>query len=88
MKRFLSVLLAVLLLTGGIAWAGHKKGDSTGPDSPSSSSSKHSKSHKSPKKKGKKAKKAKKGKGSKSKSEVKMESGIGKDDVTIDLKGK
>ncbi|HTC19473.1 MAG TPA: hypothetical protein VK859_01400 [bacterium] len=85
MKKLLVLCLVVLFLGGGTAWAGQDPSDSTGSHSPRHSRQKHSK-----KKKSKKKKKGRKKKGSKGgdKSEVKMETGIGKSDVTLDLKDK
>lgn len=79
MKKFLSVAMAFLFLTGGTAWASRESSDDAG------SPSKH---HSHKKKSKKKKKKGKKRKGSKGgdKSEAKMETEIGNSDVTLDLK--
>jgi hypothetical protein len=83
-KRFISFFLALLFLAGATAWASQDTSDSAGSPSRHHSRQKHPKKKKSKKKKGKK-KKGSKGGG---KSEAKMETEIGKSDVTLDLKDK
>lgn len=80
MNKFIPLLMALVFLTGGTAWAKHKKKSTAAPTASKSHSSK-----KSSKKKTKKG--AKSAKGSKTKEEIKTQSQIGKSDVTIDLKG-
>jgi Ni/Co efflux regulator RcnB len=84
MKKFISLVLVLLFLAGATVWAGQDSSSSTDSPSRHHSRQKHSKKKKSKKKKGKKKKGSKGG----NKSEVKMETGIGKSDVTLDLKGK
>jgi hypothetical protein len=84
-KRFTSFFLALFFLAGAAAWAGKDASDGSSP------SGHHSRQkHVKKKKKKSKKKKGKKKKGSKGgdKSEAKMETQIGKSDVTLDLKDK
>ncbi len=79
MKKFLSIAVTLLFLAGGTARASREASDNAGSPTKHHSHKKHSK---------KKKRKGKKKKGSKGddKSEVKMETGIGNSDVTLDLK--
>lgn len=85
MKKFLSLVIVLIFITAGTAWAKHKKGESTGSESKTHKTHSHSKHSKSPISKKKKSKTAKKS--SKTKAEAKVETGASKNDVTIDLKG-
>ena len=77
MKKVLCILIALTFLSGGTAWAKHKKSESK-------TSSKSQSSSKSKKKKSKKASKGKKG--SKSKDGSNDNGSISHSDVTINLK--
>lgn len=79
MKKFISIAMALLFLTGGTVWASRESSDGAG------SPSKHHSGKKRSKKKKKKGKKKKGSKGG-DKSKVKMETEIGNSDVTLDLK--
>jgi Ni/Co efflux regulator RcnB len=85
MKKILSVVLMAAFLAGGTVWAQ----SSTSSSGEVKSSKTHSHKKKSSKsRKTSKSKKKKKGKkSSKSKDEIKADTGVGKDDVEIDLKG-